>query len=44
MALCYGFSLDWSLVDRDTMIDAAVRSVVDSMAFYDIIVKCVVEE
>ena len=44
MALYYGFSLDWSLVDRDTMIDAAVRSVVDSMAFYDIIVKCVVEE
>ena len=44
MALCYGFSLDWSLVDRDTMIDAAVRSVVDSMAFYDIIVNCVVEE
>ncbi|MBP0976705.1 MAG: Fic family protein [Oscillospiraceae bacterium] len=44
MALCYGFSLDWSLVNRDTMIDAAVRSVVDSMAFYDIIVKCVVEE
>ncbi|MBQ5989049.1 MAG: Fic family protein [Oscillospiraceae bacterium] len=44
MALYYGFSLDWSLVDRDTMIDAAVRSVVDSMAFYDIIVNCVVEE
>ena len=44
MALYYGFSLDWSLVDRDTMIDAAVRSVVDSMAFYDIIVICVVEE
>ena len=44
MALYYGFSLDWSLVDRDTMIAAAVRSVVDSMAFYDIIVNCVVEE
>ena len=44
IALYYGFSLDWSLVDRDTMIDAAVRSIVDSMAFYDIIGKCVVAE
>lgn len=44
MALHYGFSLDWSRVDRDTMLDAAVRSVVDSMAFCDIIVSCVVEE
>ncbi len=44
MALHYGFSLDWSRVDRDTMLDAAIRSVVDSMAFRDIIVKCTVEE
>lgn len=44
MALHYGFTLDWSLVDRDTMLDAAVRSVVDSMTFCDIIVSCVVEE
>lgn len=44
MAMHYGFSLDWSLVDRDTMLEAAVRSVVDSMAFIDIIVKCIVEE
>jgi len=43
MALCYGFSLDWSLVNRDTMIDAAIRSVVDDRAFYDVIVACVVE-
>ena len=43
MALHYGFSLDWSCVDRDTMLDAAVRSVVDDKAFCDVIVKCVVE-
>lgn len=43
MALHYGFSLDWSQVDRDMMLDAAVRSVVDNMAFGDIIVRCIVE-
>ncbi len=42
MALHYGFSLDWSLIDRDTMLEAAVRSVVDDMAFCEIIAKCVV--
>lgn len=42
MALHYGFSLDWSRVDRDTMLDAAVRSVVDDRAFCDVIVECVV--
>lgn len=44
MALRYGFSLDWSRVDRDTMLEAAIRSVVNNTAFSDIIVKCVVEE
>lgn len=44
MALHYGFSLDWSLIDRDAMLEAAVRSVVDDMAFCEIIVKCVVSE
>ena len=43
MALYYGFTLDWSCVDRDTMLDAAIRSVVDDRAFCDVIVKCVVE-
>ncbi|MBO4524468.1 MAG: Fic family protein [Ruminococcus sp.] len=43
MALHYGFSLDWSNVDRNTMLNAAVRSVVDNMAFIDIITKCVVK-
>lgn len=40
MALNYGFTLDWSLVDRDTMLDAAVRSVVDEKAFVAVIVEC----
>ena len=43
MALHYGFTLDWSRVDRDTMLNAAVRSVVDDWAFCDVIVACVVE-
>ena len=43
MALHYGFTLDWSRVDRDTMLDAAVKSVVDDRAFCDVIVECVVE-
>ena len=44
MALHYGVTLDWSQVDRDTMLDAAVRSVVDSMAFGETIVKCIANE
>ncbi len=44
MALNYGFSIDWSRVDRDTILDASVRSAVDSMAFCDIIMKCIVKE
>ena len=43
MALYYGFSLDWSSADREMMLDAAVRSVVDERAFCDVIVKCIVE-
>lgn len=43
MALHYGFTLDWSLVDRDTMLDAAIRSVVNSRAFCDVIEACIVE-
>lgn len=43
MALHYGFTLDWSRVDRDTMLDAAVRSALDDRAFCDVIVKCVGE-
>ncbi|MCR5166388.1 MAG: Fic family protein [Oscillospiraceae bacterium] len=44
MAMHYGFSLDWSRVDRDTMLNAAIRSVVDNKAFSDIIMKCIMRD
>ena len=44
MALRYGYTLDWSQVDRDTMLNAAVRSVADSIAFVEIIVECIANE
>ncbi len=43
MAQHYGFLLDWSRVDRDTMLEAAIRSVMDGMAFCAVIVDCIVE-
>ena len=43
MALHYGFTLDWSHVDRGTMLDAAIRSVVDSRARYKYIFICLNE-
>ena len=43
MALRYGFTLDWSHVDRGTMLDAAIRSVVDSRARYKYIFICLNE-
>ena len=43
MALHYDFTLDWSLVDRDTMLDAAIKSVVNIRAFCDVIEACIVE-
>ena len=39
-----GFSLDWSYVDRDTMLNAAAESVVDGMAFNNIVVQCKIDE
>lgn len=44
MAMHYGFSLDWSRVDRDTMLNAAIRSVMDNKAFSDIITKCIMRD
>lgn len=35
MALVYGIHLNWGNTDRDTLIDAAIASVDDSMAFCD---------
>lgn len=43
MALHYGFTLDWSRVDLGTMLDAAIRSEVDSRARYKYIFICLNE-
>lgn len=42
MGLQYGLDIEWSSVDRDTMLDAAVASVDDSSAFCDVIRKCII--
>ena len=41
MALEYGLHLNWGNTDRDTLIDAAVASVDDSMAFSDVLMQCI---
>ena len=41
MALKYGFHLDWGNTDRDELYEAAVASVVDSMAFCAVLKKCI---
>ena len=43
MALKYGYHLNWGNTDRDTLINAAIASVYDSMAFYDVLKQCLVE-
>ena len=43
MALRYGMTLDWSRVGKKTMLNAAVASVDDNMAFRDVIEKCIIE-
>ena len=44
MALEYGIHLNWGSTDRDTLLDAAIRSVDDSMAFCDVLAQCIEEE
>lgn len=44
MALEYGIHLNWGNTDRDTLLDAAVRSVDDGMAFCDVLAQCIEEE
>lgn len=41
MALVYGIHLNWGNTDRDTLIDAAIASVDDSMAFCDVLKQCI---
>lgn len=41
MALVYGIHLNWGNTDCDTLIDAAIASVDDSMAFCDVLKQCI---
>lgn len=41
MALVYGIHLNWGNTDRDTLIDAAIASVDDSMTFCDVLKQCI---
>ena len=40
MALEYGLHLNWGNTDRDTLINAAIMSVDDSMAFCEVLKQC----
>ena len=40
MAQVYGLTLNWGNADQDTMMDAAIASVYDDMAFYEMLHQC----
>ena len=40
MGLKYGLRLNWGNTDRDTLINAAIASVDDDMAFCDVLTQC----
>lgn len=44
MALEYGLQLNWGNTDRDTLLQAAIRSVDDSTAFCDLLAQCIETE
>ena len=44
MGLEYSLHLNWGNTDRDTMIDAAIASVDDDMAFCDVLTQCLETE
>ena len=44
MGLEYGLCLNWGNTDRDTLIDAAIASVDDDMAFCDVLTQCLETE
>ena len=44
MGLEYGLRLNWGNTDRDTLIDAAIASVDDDMAFCDVLTQCLETE
>lgn len=44
MALIYGLFINWGNTDRDTLLNAAVASVDDDMAFCDVLKQCLESE
>ena len=44
MALMYGLFINWGNTDRDALMDAAVASVDDDMAFCDVLKQCLESE
>ena len=40
LALQYGMCLNWGNTDRETLLEAAINSVTDSMAFCDVLKVC----
>lgn len=44
MALVYGLSINWGNTDRDALIDAAIASVDDNMAFCNVLKQCLESE
>ena len=44
MGLEYGLHLNWGNTDRDTLINAAIASVDDDMAFCDVLMQCLETE
>ena len=44
MALMYGLFINWGNTDRDTLLNAAVASVDDDMAFCDVLKQCLESE
>lgn len=43
MSLKYGLYLNWGNTDRETLINAAIASVDDDMAFCDVLTQCLEE-
>lgn len=44
MGLEYSLRLNWGNTDRETLIDAAIASVDDDMAFCDVLMQCLETE
>lgn len=44
IALRYGFKLNWGQAERDVLLDAAVKSVHNSLAFCELLEHCIETE